>query len=269
MGSLHFRSIWISDAHLGTRSCKAEYLLDFLRHTESRYLYLIGDMIDFWNLRNGWYWPPLHNQVLQTVMEKAARGTQVVFVPGNHDEVFRDHVGRVFGGVQVATDVVHRTADGRQLLVLHGDEFDSIVRHSKWLAMFGSWIYDLLLYSNRWVNYIRRKLGFPYWSLAAYLKHKVKNAVNYISNFEQALVHEARKRGVDGVVCGHIHKATIEHYDGVLYCNDGDWVESCTALVEQTDGGLALVHWADESVYLLEETENEYRDRQRRLVPAD
>ncbi len=269
MGSLHFRSIWISDAHLGTRSCKAEYLLDFLRHTESRYLYLIGDMIDFWNLRNGWYWPPLHNQVLQAVMEKAARGTQVVFVPGNHDEVFRDHVGRVFGGVQVATDAVHQTADGRKLLVLHGDEFDSIVRHSKWLAMFGSWIYDLLLYSNRWVNYVRRKLGFPYWSLAAYLKHKVKNAVNYISHFEQALVHEARKRGVDGVVCGHIHKATIEHYDGVLYCNDGDWVESCTALVEQTDGGLALVHWADESVYLLEETENEYRDRQRRLVPAD
>ncbi len=269
MGSLHFRSIWISDAHLGTRSCKAEYLLDFLRHTESRYLYLIGDMIDFWNLRNGWYWPPLHNQVLQAVMEKAARGTQVVFVPGNHDEVFRDHVGRVFGGVEVAADAVHRTADGRQLLVLHGDEFDSIVRHSKWLAMFGSWIYDFLLYSNRWVNLVRRKLGFPYWSLAAYLKHKVKNAVNYISNFEQALVHEARKRGVDGVVCGHIHKATIEHYDGMLYCNDGDWVESCTALVEQTDGGLALVHWADESVYLLEETENEYRDRQRRLVPTD
>jgi len=269
MGPLHFRSIWISDAHLGTRSCKAEYLLDFLRHTESRYLYLIGDMIDFWNLRNGWYWPPLHNQVLQAVMEKAARGTQVVFVPGNHDEVFRDHVGRVFGGVEVAADVVHRTADGRQLLVLHGDEFDSIVRHSKWLAMFGSWVYDLLLYSNRWVNLVRRKLGFPYWSLAAYLKHKVKNAVNYISHFEQALVHEARKRQVDGVVCGHIHRATIEHYDGMLYCNDGDWVESCTALVEQTDGSLALVHWADESVYLLEETENEYRDRQRRLVPAD
>lgn len=269
MGSLHFRAIWISDVHLGTRACKAEYLLDFLQHTESQYLYLIGDMIDFWNLRNGWYWPALHQRVLQAVMEKAARGTEVIFVPGNHDEVFRDHIGRVFGGVRVAADVIHETVDGRRLLVMHGDEFDAIVKHSKWLAMFGSWIYDVLLYANRSINLFRRRLGFPYWSLAAYLKHKVKNAVNYISNFEQALVHEARKRNVDGVVCGHIHRATIEEYDGVLYCNDGDWVESCTALVEHRDGSLALVHWADESVYLLEETEHEYCHSHRRLVSAD
>lgn len=266
---LKFRSIWISDVHLGTRACKAEYLLDFLRHTESRYLYLVGDMIDFWNLRDGWYWPASHGQVIQAVMDKASRGTTVIYVPGNHDEMFRDHIGRLFGGVRVAADAIHKTADGRRLLVLHGDEFDGVVRHSKWLAVFGSWIYDWLLYANRWFNILRRRLGFPYWSLAAWLKHKVKNAVNFISQFELALVREARKRRVHGVVCGHIHKATIEDHKGVLYCNDGDWVESCTALVEHHDGSLAVIHWADESVYLLEETENEYSPGQRRLVPAD
>jgi UDP-2,3-diacylglucosamine pyrophosphatase LpxH len=269
MEPLRFRSIWISDVHLGTRACKAEYLLDFLRHTDSRHLYLVGDMIDFWNLRNGWYWPASHNQVVQTVMEKAARGTEVVYVPGNHDELFRKHIGRVFGGVRVEPELTHTTADGRRLLVMHGDEFDNIVKYSRWLAMFGSWLYDVLLYTNRWVNMVRRRLGFPYWSLAGYLKHKVKNAVNYISHFEHALVHEARRRQVDGVVCGHIHKAMMEEYEGVLYCNDGDWVESCTALVERHDGTLALIHWAEESVYLLEETENEYCHSHRRLVPAD
>jgi UDP-2,3-diacylglucosamine pyrophosphatase LpxH len=271
---LRFRSIWISDVHLGTRACKAEYLLDFLRHTDSQYLYLAGDMIDFWNLRNGWYWPATHNRVIQAIMEKATRDSEVIFVPGNHDEVFRDHIGRVFGGVRVAADIIHETADGRRLLVMHGDEFDSIVKHGKWLAMFGSWLYDLLLYSNRWVNLIRRRLGFRYWSLSAYLKHKVKNAVNFINHFEQALVREARKRGADGVICGHIHKATIEEHDGVLYGNSGDWVESCTALVEHPDGRLAVIHWADKSVTLLEEkpleeSEHEYRHRQRRLVSAD
>jgi UDP-2,3-diacylglucosamine pyrophosphatase LpxH len=271
MEPLRFRSIWISDAHLGTRFCKAEYLLDFLRHTECRQLYLIGDMIDIWALKGGWYWPALHQQVIQSVMDKATRGTEVVFVPGNHDEVFRDHIGRVFGGIRVATDAIHRTADGRRLLILHGDEFDSIVRHSKWLALFGSWLYDVLLYVNRWLNLARRRLGFRYWSLAAYLKHKVKNAVSYISQFEQALVHEARKRGVDGVVCGHIHRATIEEHDGILYCNDGDWVESCTALVEHHDGRLAVIHWAEDGVYLLEETSHaeEHCDRERRVVSTN
>jgi UDP-2,3-diacylglucosamine pyrophosphatase LpxH len=255
--------------HLGTRACKAEYLLDFLKHTESRHLYLVGDMIDIWNLRNGWHWPAMHNQVIQAVMDKATRGTEVVFVPGNHDELFRDHIGRVFGGVRVEPELVHETADGRRLLVIHGDEFDQVVKHSKWLAYVGSWLYDVLLYLNRWVNLVRRRFGLRYWSLAGYLKHKVKNAVNFISSFEKALVHEARRRNVHGVVCGHIHKATIEEYDGVLYCNDGDWVESCTALVERHDGTLAIIHWAEENVYLLEETIDEYCPRDRCLVPAD
>jgi UDP-2,3-diacylglucosamine pyrophosphatase LpxH len=269
MKPLRFRSIWISDVHLGTKSCKAEFLLDFLKHTESQHLYLAGDIIDFWNLRNGWNWPALHNRVVQTVMEKAARGTDVVYVPGNHDEVFREHIGRVFGGVRVVADALHDTADGRRLLVLHGDEFDAIVKNSKWLAVLGSGIYDMLLYLNRWVNFFRRAFGLRYWSLAAFLKQKTKGAVNFISSFEQALVHEARRRGADGIVCGHIHKAAMEYYDDFLYCNDGDWVESCTALVEHLDGSLAVIHWADESVYLLEESENEHCTSQRRLVSAN
>lgn len=246
MTTLRFRSIWISDVHLGTRACKADYLLEFLQTTESTYLYLVGDMIDFWNLKNGWYWPAAHNRVLQAILNKAAKGTKVVYVPGNHDELFRDHVGHVFGGVAVVQDAIHTTADGRRLLVIHGDEFDSIVKHSKIVAKVGSDIYDFLLWANRWVNLVRRRLGFSYWSLAAYLKHKVKNAVNFISNFEQALAYEAQKRRVHGVVCGHIHKAAITHINGVLYCNDGDWVESCSALVEHPNGQLALVHWAEE-----------------------
>lgn len=271
MAALNYRAIWISDVHLGIRACKAEFLLDFLRQTESQYLYLIGDIIDFWSLKTFWYWPPLHNEVVQIILRKAASGTKVIYVPGNHDELFRDYVGQTFARIKVCASAVHKTADGRRLLVIHGDEFDTIVKHSKWLAILGSGAYEFLLFANRLVNYFRRKFGFPYWSLAAYLKHKVKNAVNFISNFEQALVHEAMKRKVQGVVCGHIHKATIEDHDGVLYCNDGDWVESCTALVENHDGGLEVIRWADESVVLLKEREEEYENchSQRRLVSAN
>jgi UDP-2,3-diacylglucosamine pyrophosphatase LpxH len=273
MNPLRFRSIWISDVHLGIRACKAEFLLDFLKQTESKYLYLVGDMIDFWSMRTLWYWPQLHNNVIQAILAKAATGTKVIYVPGNHDELFRDYLGKTFSGVRICDEAVHKTADGRKLLVIHGDQFDSVVKHSKWLAMLGSGAYEFLLLANRGFNYFRRKLGFPYWSLAAYLKHKVKNAVIFISNFEQALVHEARRRKLDGVVCGHIHKATIEDCDGILYCNDGDWVESCTALVEDADGALSLIRWAEESVFLLKEgeKEGEYENchSNRRLVSAN
>jgi len=251
--SLRFRSIWISDVHFGTRACKAEFLLDFLERADCERLYLVGDMIDFWNLKSGWYWPATHSKALQKIMEMAAHGVEVIYVPGNHDELFRDYTGSVFGGVQIAPRVIHETADGRRFLVIHGDEFDSVVKHSKWLAVLGSGMYDFLLYANRWVNFVRRRLGFAYWSLAAYLKHKVKNAVNYISNFEQALAHEAQRHRVDGVICGHIHKAALEYVRDVLYVNDGDWVESCTALVERHDGSLAVLHWADECRWLFEE----------------
>lgn len=269
MNPLRYRAIWISDVHLGIRACNAEFLLDFLKQTESEYLYLVGDMIDFWSMRTSWYWPQLHNQVVQLILAKAAKGTKVIYVPGNHDEMFRDYVGKTFSGVKICAEAIHKTVDGRKLLVMHGDEFDSIVKHSKWLAILGSQMYEFLLWANRGVNYFRRKFGFPYWSLAAYLKHKVKNAVSYISKFEQAVVHEARKRNFDGVICGHIHKATIENFDGILYCNDGDWVESCTALVEDASGALAIIHWAEESVLLLKEGEYENCYSNGRLAPAN
>ncbi len=269
MNTLRFNAIWISDMHLGLRSCRAEFLLDFLKHTESDHLYLVGDAIDFWSMKRGAYWPPLHNSVIQAVMDKAARGTRVTYVPGNHDELFRNYIGNAFGGIRICAEATHRTADGRRLLILHGDEFDGVVTNSRWLAVLGSHAYDVLLAVNRWFNLVRRRLGFPYWSLSAYLKHKVKNAVNFITNFEDAVIREARRRNFDGVVCGHIHHALIEMRQGILYCNDGDWVESCTALVERADGSLAVIRWADESVLLLSEGSDEHSDRDRRLVSAN
>ena len=241
---IRYRSIWISDIHLGTRGCKAEYLLDFLRQTESEYLYLVGDIIDGWRLKRSWFWAQSHNDVIQKLLRKARKGTKVIYVPGNHDEALRDYVDLQFGGVTVLRDTVHETAAGKRLLIIHGDEFDGIVRYAKWLAFLGDRAYELALQLNHWFNVARHRLGYPYWSLSAFLKHKVKNAVEYISNYETAIADEARRRKVDGVVCGHIHQAEIRDIDGILYCNDGDWVESCTALVELPDGHLELLHWA-------------------------
>jgi UDP-2,3-diacylglucosamine pyrophosphatase LpxH len=257
MKPLELRSVWISDVHLGLRACKAEYLLDFLCNVRAENLYLVGDIIDFWSLRSGWYWPAMHSRVVRVVLDRARNGTRVVYVPGNHDELFRDYAGALFGGVELCSEAIHRTADGRTFLVIHGDEFDYVVKHNRWVALIGSGAYEVLLSANRWLNAVRRRLGLPYWSLAAYLKHKVKNAVNYISHFEHTLVHEARKRKLDGVICGHIHKAAIERIEGIVYCNDGDWVESCTALVEHPNGRLEIVHWADESALLLAEDDEQ------------
>jgi UDP-2,3-diacylglucosamine pyrophosphatase LpxH len=239
-----YRSIWISDIHLGTRGCKAEYLLDFLQHTASEYLYLVGDIIDGWQLSRSGHWSPSHNEVVRKLLRAAREGTRVTYIPGNHDEMFRDFTDMHFGGVAVANETVHEMADGRKFLVIHGDQFDGVTMHAKWLALLGDWAYDQALLLNAGFNYVRRKLGFPYWSLSAYLKHKVKNAVNFISDFEHAVSEEARRRGVDGVICGHIHKAEMRRIGEVLYCNDGDWVESCTALVEDKNGKLEIVHWA-------------------------
>lgn len=240
-----FRSIFISDVHLGTRGCNAGMLLDFLRRTESDYLYLVGDIIDYWRLRKTWYWRQEHNDVLQKILRKARKGTRVIYIPGNHDENFRSLAQHRFGSVAILLEAMHRTADGRRFLVLHGDHFDGVVTYAKWLAVVGDNAYIWALRVNTWFNYCRRKLGFPYWSLSAYLKHKVKNAVEYIGNYERAVVAVARHRGADGVICGHIHTAEIREIDGILYCNDGDWVESCTALVEQMDGRLEILRWAD------------------------
>jgi UDP-2,3-diacylglucosamine pyrophosphatase LpxH len=239
-----YRSIWISDIHLGTRGCQTELLLDFLKNTDCEYLYLVGDIVDGWRLKRSWYWPQSHNDVVQKVLRKVRKGTKVFYIPGNHDEVFRDFVGMQFGGVAVAEDAVHVGADGRRFLVIHGDRFDVVVMHAKWLAYLGDTAYGLLLGLNTWLNLARRRLGFTYWSLSAFLKHKVKNAVEYIGNYEAALAEEARRRGVDGVICGHIHSAAMRDLGGILYCNDGDWVESCTALVEHDSGEMEIVDWA-------------------------
>jgi UDP-2,3-diacylglucosamine pyrophosphatase LpxH len=243
--SHRFRSIWISDIHLGTRGCNAEMLLDFLRQTESDYLYLIGDVVDIWRMRKRWYWRQAHNDVVQKVLRKARKGTRVIYIPGNHDEYFRDFSRHRFGRVAILKEAIHKTADGRRFLVIHGDQFDGVIKYAKWLAVAGDGAYNLALSLNTWFNIARRKLGFSYWSLSAYLKHKVKNAVEYISRYETAVVAEARRRGADGVICGHIHSAEIRSIDGILYCNDGDWVESCTALVEHADGRLEILLWSE------------------------
>ncbi|HTS91543.1 MAG TPA: UDP-2,3-diacylglucosamine diphosphatase [Stellaceae bacterium] len=239
-----YRTIWISDIHLGTRDCKADFLLDFLKHNESEYLYLVGDIVDGWRLRRSWYWHQSHNDVIQKLLRKARKGTHVYYIPGNHDEWLRDYVDLQLGGVKLLDEAMHTTADGRRLLILHGDAFDGVVRYARWMAMLGDWAYNNALRLNYYLNVARRRLGYPYWSLSAYLKNKVKNAVEYVSNFETAVAAEARRREVDGIVCGHIHHAQIREIDGVLYCNDGDWVESCTALVEHLDGRLEIVEWA-------------------------
>ena len=228
---IRFRSIFVSDIHLGFEGCQSELLLDFLRSTRCDYLFLLGDMIDVWNMRNGLYWPQSQNDVIRTILGKAKHGTRVVFIPGNHDEVFREYDGVRFGNLSIHNKFVHRTIDGRRLLLLHGDEFDSVVKCSPWLAHLGSAACGFLLWLNRYVNRVRKKFGYRYWSLAAFLKHKVKNAVNCIASFETAVATAARKHGVDGLVCGHIHRPEIREMDGILYCNDGDWVESCSALV--------------------------------------
>jgi UDP-2,3-diacylglucosamine pyrophosphatase LpxH len=237
------RTIWISDVHLGTAGCKAEFLLDFLKWNDACTLYLVGDIIDGWQLRKGWHWPQFHNDVIQKVLRKARKGTRVIYVPGNHDEFARDYVGHAFGGIEVAHEVVHCTADGKRLLVTHGDLFDGVVQQARWLAKLGDSLYTLILALNHSFNRARARLGFGYWSLSQYLKHKAKGAVSFITDFELALVGEARRRGFDGVVCGHIHKAEIRMVDGLLYCNDGDWVESLTALVEDHSGRLRIVEW--------------------------
>jgi UDP-2,3-diacylglucosamine pyrophosphatase LpxH len=240
-----YRAVFISDIHLGTAGCQAEALLDFLKHHDSDYLYLVGDIVDGWQLRRRWFWPQAHNDVVQKLLRRARKGCRVVFIPGNHDEFARGFVGHQFGGVEVAEDTVHTTADGRRLWVTHGDYFDGVIQCAKWLAYLGDNAYEFTLKLNRHLNRLRARMGLPYWSLSAYLKHKVKKALNYVTDFEVAVAAEARHRGHQGVVCGHIHRAEMRTIDGTLYCNDGDWVESRTALVEHLDGRLELVYWDD------------------------
>jgi UDP-2,3-diacylglucosamine pyrophosphatase LpxH len=240
----HYRSIFLSDIHLGTRQCQADMLLGFLRHATCDHLFLVGDIVDGWKMKRGWYWPQSHNDVVQKLLRMARKGAAVTYIPGNHDDRVRDFCGVHFGGVLVARDAVHQTADGRRLLVVHGDEFDGVVRHAAWIAFAGDIAYRAIIRLNTVVNHLRRRFGFGYWSFSAYLKSRVGNAVRYIDTFEHALAAEAKRRGLDGVVCGHIHHPAMREIDGVLYVNDGDWVESCTALAEHADGRLEILAWA-------------------------
>ena len=241
-----YRTVFISDVHLGTRGCNDRLLIDFLDHVDSQYLYLVGDIIDGWRMKKKFYWPERHNAIVRRIMKRAKRGTEVIYIPGNHDEMFRQFAGTNFGGVEIRREATHVTADGRKLLVVHGDEFDAVVLAHRWLAFAGDWAYRTLMQLNVAVNAVRRGMGLEYWSLSKHAKAKVKGAVSVITHFEEAVAHEARSRGVDGVVCGHIHTAEIRDFDGLTYYNDGDWVEGCNALVEHFDGRLELLHWPDE-----------------------
>jgi len=241
----HHRAIWISDVHLGSRGCKAEFLLDFLKHNESDYLYLVGDIIDGWALRRTWMgWKQSHNDVIQKILRKARKGTKVFYIPGNHDDLARQYLDMHFGGVHVVPHTVHETADGRRFFVTHGDQFDAVMQCAEWLAKLGCWAYDFSVILNHWLNLARKSLGYPYWSLSGYLKHKVKNAGSFIEDFRRIIAADAKRRGLEGVICGHIHYPETQWVDGVLYVNDGDWVENCTALVEDASGKLELVKWA-------------------------
>ncbi len=245
MGMVHYRTLFISDVHLGTRAAQANLLLDFLKETEADTIYLVGDIVDFWRIRRGAIWPQSHNDVLQKLLRKVRKGARVVFIPGNHDEGLRQYCGQHFGGIEIEHQTVHTTADGKRYLVIHGDEFDVVVRYAKWLAFLGDRGYELALWMNHPLNFIRRRFGLGYWSLSAHLKLRVKTAVNFIGEFEKSLSDEARRNHVDGVICGHIHHAASRHIDGVHYLNTGDWVESCTAIGENADGTFDLIRWHD------------------------
>jgi UDP-2,3-diacylglucosamine pyrophosphatase LpxH len=264
-----YRTIWISDFHLGTRRSQAADLLDFLRHTESETLYLVGDIIDNWSLKKSWYWDQTHNDIIQKILRKARKGTRVIYIPGNHDESFRDFVDTRFGRLCILEESIHVMAGGERYLVLHGDKFDGVIKYAKWLAFLGDTAYEAAITLNHGFNRIRRFFGFSYWSLSAYLKRKVKRAVEFVSNFEHAVAREARKRNAQGVICGHVHTPELRTIDGIHYCNDGDWVESCTALVEHLDGRLELVRWAELYPEHLARPARGSRSQDKQLAPAE
>jgi UDP-2,3-diacylglucosamine pyrophosphatase LpxH len=238
-----FRTLFISDVHLGSKSAKAEFLIDFMRHHEAETIYLVGDIVDGWRLRRSWHWPQTHNDVVQKLLRQARKGVQITYIAGNHDEFLRMFQGVHFGGIVVADRAIHESADGKKYLVIHGDQFDTVVHNMRWLAYLGDKAYDAAIMVNRIIARFRRLFGMPYWSFSSWAKVKVKKAVNFIGAFQEVLTEEARRSEVDGVICGHIHHAVIERFDDVQYINTGDWVESCTAVVEHFDGAMEILHW--------------------------
>ncbi len=240
------RTIWLSDIHLGSRGCKAEFLIEFLKAHRCQTLYLVGDIIDGWRMKKSVYWPQTHSNVIRRILTLAKRGTKVVYITGNHDEFLRKYSDYNFGNIHLVDEAVHECKNGKKLLVLHGDKYDVIVRYYKWIALLGDVAYNALLALNRWYNHIRVILGYGYWSLSNFLKQRVKKAVNYIGDYEKALADECNNRNLDGVVCGHIHHAESRNIDGITYYNCGDWVESCTALIETHAGSIELIYWINE-----------------------
>lgn len=240
---LRYRTIFLSDIHLGTSDCQADFLYEFLQNTTCETLYLVGDVVDLWKLRSSIQWPRVKNRIAQLIIDKAASGTRVIYIPGNHDELLRDFVGSEFNGVELLEDHVHESATGKRLLVLHGDIFDEVVKTMSWVDDLGSGLYEVIMYISRLYNRIRNWFGYSYWSFAAFIKYKFAEAVRYIHSFEQAAMHEARNRGFDGIVCGHIHHPNVIENGDVLYLNTGDWVEHCTAIVEDEQGQFQLLDW--------------------------
>jgi len=240
-----YRALFISDVHLGTSTCQAEMLIDFLREHDAEMIYLVGDIVDFWRIKRGAVWPQSHNNVLQILLQKARNGARVVFVPGNHDDGLREYCGTQFGGIFIERDTVHETANRSRYLIVHGDEFDVVVQNIRWLAFLGDRAYEVAQWTNWPLNFVRRRMGLEYWSLSAYLKNRVKSAVNFIGDFEKSLSDEAKRRQANGVICGHIHRAASKDMEGVHYLNTGDWVESCTAIVETHSGEFEMIDWLD------------------------
>lgn len=255
MSEFTYRTIWISDLHIGSTQCQADMLLDFLKHNDSEKLYLVGDIIDFWSLSKKMYWPKTHNTIIQKLLRKARQGTQIIYIPGNHDENVREYDSFVFGDIVVKNSDIHTTLQGKHFLVVHGDEYDMVARHHQWLAKIGSVGYDWLIEINRFLRLFRRILNLPssHFSLAAFVKFKVKNAVQFMSDYEQSIVYTLRNQNLNGVICGHIHHAEIKDIEGFLYVNTGDFVESCTAIVEHFNGELELIRWRKQEVEVLEE----------------
>ena len=236
----YYRSVFISDVHLGTKMCQAELLLDFLKTFECDNLYLVGDLIDGWALSKNFFWPQSHNDVIQKILRKGRKGTKIYYIAGNHDEFLRVFAPQMFGNIVIEDTVIHTTVDGRKIMVLHGDQFDVIVNKMKWLSHLGSWAYDVSIMLNTVIAKIRNTFNLPYWSLSAWAKYKVKKAVNFISDYEESLLNYAKSKSASGIICGHIHHPNIRDINGLTYMNCGEWVESCTALIEDKDGNFFI-----------------------------
>jgi len=247
-GPIVCRSVWISDVHLGTRHAQVADLLEFLRRVECKYLYIVGDFIDGWELKSRWYWRDDYNVLIQKLLRKSRKQTKVIYITGNHDEFIEQFVGMRFGSVTMAREAMHTAADGKKYLVIHGHQADGLTHFNHLLEKLGSHLYNWILDFNLYFNRLRRALGFGYWSLAAYLKFKAKSAVKYVTEYESTLASMARNQKADGVICGHIHRAEVKMIDGIQYLNCGDWVESCTALMEDFDGKIKLIHFHENNV---------------------